>query len=88
MEKRRYDEAQALFDSVIPKLREFGADHKEIMALLGQPCGPSRPPAKTTSDEKRAALYFFARRPRRRSQATSLTRRNRRRPDLIYMRAR
>jgi len=56
MEKRRYDEAQALFDSVIPKLRAFGADHKEIMALLGQPCGPSRPPAKTTSDEKRAAL--------------------------------
>ena len=35
-----------------------------------------------------SALYFFARRPRRRSQATSLTRRNRRRPDLIYMRAR
>jgi membrane-associated phospholipid phosphatase len=35
-----------------------------------------------------AALYFFARRPRRRARAASLTRRNRRRPDLIYMRAR
>ena len=55
MEAGRYDEAEALFDSVVPKLRAFGgkigksSGHKggakAMMKLMGRPIGEQRPPA-------------------------------------------
>ena len=63
LEARRYDEAQVLFDSVVPKLRAFGATtsvqallKKEMLAIMGHPCGGLRPPAKPLSEEKKEGL--------------------------------
>ena len=66
MEKGQYDEAQALFDSVVPKLRAFSAKTKKksghkggakaIMALMGRPVGPVRPPAEPLDEREMAEL--------------------------------
>ena len=73
LEARRYDEAQALFDSVVPKLRAFrarvkqqtghDAGSKAILELMGRPVGPQRPPSEALNaqeiDELRELVEGF-----------------------------
>ncbi len=66
MEEGSYDEAQSLYESVVPPIRAF--DHrvlstsghrggsKEIMALMGRPVGMHRPPAEPLDAAERAEL--------------------------------
>ena len=66
MEAHRYDEAQELFDSVIPKLREFGgmvgkrSGHKggtkAALALMGRPVGGHRPPGEPLDEQETEEL--------------------------------
>ena len=66
LEAGSYDEAQQLFDSVVPKLRAFGgsvgkrtghkAGTKAIMELMGRPVGPQRPPAEPLDERESAEL--------------------------------
>ncbi len=66
MEEGRYDEAQRLFDSVVPKLRAFGSRIKErsghsggakaVMALMGRPIGLPRPPSEPLDERETAEL--------------------------------
>ena len=63
LENHRYDEAQELFDSVVPRLREFGAGSKAIMAAMGRPVGGHRPQHKELDagrlEELRELLISF-----------------------------
>ena len=63
MESGSYDEAQQLFDSVVPRLREFGASTKAVMEVMGRPVGPHRPPHKSLDskrmDELRELIISF-----------------------------
>ena len=73
MEAHRYDEAQELFDSVVPKLRAFGAKvskqsghrggTKAALALMGRPIGGIRPPTEPLdageTEELRQLLISF-----------------------------
>ena len=63
----RYDEAEKLWDSVNDPIRDFyakvnrisggeGRVLKGIMAVLGQPCGVSRPPSEPLNDEEMEEL--------------------------------
>ncbi len=62
----KYDEAQALFESVKTPLREFMARAsqrsggyrviKGLMAVMGRPVGPPRPPTLPLDDEEMAEL--------------------------------
>lgn len=62
----RYDEAEALFDSVKGPFREFMAKAKErsggyramkgVMAVMGRPVGPPRPPTLPLDNEEMAEL--------------------------------
>ena len=67
MENKQYDEAQELHDSVNGPLRDFyqkisvrsGGQarlKKGLMALMGQPCGTSRPPSKPLNQEEMEEL--------------------------------
>ena len=66
MEAGRYDEAEQLFDSVVPKLRAFGARTRErtghsggakaVMAIMGRPIGLPRPPAEPLDERETAEL--------------------------------
>jgi 4-hydroxy-tetrahydrodipicolinate synthase len=66
MEAGRYEEAEALFDSVVPKLRAFGEEignrsghkggAKAIMQLMGRPIGLQRPPATALDARETAEL--------------------------------
>ena len=67
MENGRYEEAQALLDSVNVRLREVfqkvaertggqGIVKKGMMAVMGRPCGVSRPPSKPINEEELAEL--------------------------------
>lgn len=52
MENGDYDEAHKLYESVIPRLRELPAGYnKPLMAMLGKPVGPYRPPSKSLDKE-------------------------------------
>ncbi len=67
MENKQYDEAQALLDSVNINLRKVfqrvdertggqGIVKKGMMAVMGRPCGVSRPPSKPINEEELAQL--------------------------------
>ncbi len=67
MENKQYDEAQALLDSVNIELRKVfqrvdertggqGIVKKGMMAVMGRPCGVSRPPSKPINEEELAQL--------------------------------
>ena len=66
LESGSYDEAQELFDSVVPKLRAFGASvgkrsghkggAKAMMRLMGRPVGQQRPPAEPLDEQEMAEL--------------------------------
>jgi 4-hydroxy-tetrahydrodipicolinate synthase len=66
MEAGRYDEAQALYESVVPPIRAFDSrvkstsghrgGSKEIMALMGRPIGRHRPPAEPLDAGEREEL--------------------------------
>ena len=66
MEAGRYDEAETLFDSVVPKLRAFGEEigkrsghrggAKAMMKLMGRPIGPTRPPATPLDAQEMSEL--------------------------------
>ena len=67
LEAGRYDEGQALFESVDAPLRQFyekaavrsggqARVKKGIMALMGMPVGSSRPPSKPLDDSEMAEL--------------------------------
>lgn len=70
-EEGRYDEAQTLYDSVQRPLREFMAKvsresggyrvGKALMAVLGRPVGPPRPPTLPLNEEQMAELRELAR---------------------------
>ena len=70
LEAHRYEEAQELFDSVVPKLRDFSAkvrsssghnSGKALMEIMGQPVGKMRPPAAPLDAEEMAQLRELVR---------------------------
>jgi 4-hydroxy-tetrahydrodipicolinate synthase len=66
MEKGRYDEAETLFNSVVPKLRAFSeklgktSGHKggakAVMKLMGRDIGEQRPPGTPLNKQEQAEL--------------------------------
>ena len=66
MDQGKYDEAEELFESVMPKLRAFRADvkkktghdagEKAVMNIMGNHMGQRRPPVNPINSEEKAQL--------------------------------
>ena len=66
MDQGKYDEAEELFESVMPKLRAFRADvkkktghdagEKAVMNIMGNHVGQRRPPVNPINSEEKAQL--------------------------------
>ena len=70
LEAGEYDEAQALFDTVVPRLREFSGSvrkrsghnsGKALMAVMGHPIGRMRPPGEPLDVQEMAELRQLVR---------------------------